>query len=193
MISTPLWVTVDEVVDLNRHVIAKSPIIGEPFGLTDPAALGSAVARPIQHFNYGPEDTQDDLVLLGAKLCIGISEAQAFRQGNKRTGFAAMEMFFNLNSYEISHAAVGQVAELIMRSAHPDHAQRIDDEEFAEGLDPYVVDFNDTITMGGLVSAGKMSQIALALSGVTVQGVTIAEILNPPKWTSLGLNREDDA
>lgn len=192
MSEAPLWVTVDEVIDLNRHVIAKSPIPGEPFGIVDQSALESAVARPLQHFSYGPEDTYDDLVLLGVKLCVGISESQAFRQGNKRTGFAAMEMFFNHNSYEISDAAVGQVASLILASADPDHSSRLSDEDFAEDLDRYIVDLkDDAITAGGLVGQGKLEALTVALGAVTYTEVT--EVINVlPKWTQFGPSPEDE-
>lgn len=150
MSDTPEWVTVDDVIALNKSVVQHT---GEPHGLAHPGGLESAVNRPQQHFSYGPEDTFDDLVLLGTKLCIGVSESQAFVQGNKRTGFAAMEMFFNLNGHEISSAAHGQIAELILASANPDHSRRLSDDDFADQLDPFIHESSTTLTGDSLVYA----------------------------------------
>jgi death-on-curing protein len=194
--STPAWVTVDEVIELNKHAVNRTQ---EPFGLVHPGSLGSAVARPEQHFSYGPTDTHDDLVLLGTKLCIGISESQAFIQGNKRTGFAAMEMFFNHNGFTVSTAAVDRVAALIIGAAHPNHAYRLSDDEFAYELDPFVVEASD-VTTGGLLSLNmnmietamrnaNLTMHALATMPVDIFHMDILKIglLSPPT-----LNEEDD-
>lgn len=180
MTKVPLWVTVDEVVELHKYVILTSPHPDEPMGIANNSALASAVGRPLQHFFYGPEDTCDDLVFLGAKLCIGISESQAFLQGNKRTAFAAMEMFLNHNTFQISDTAVTQVAELILQTAHPNHELRLDEEGFAEKLDRYVVDLDNPMTTGGLVSRGKMNDIAVALGKLTIAEAKYSKIIALP-------------
>lgn len=86
----PRWVTPEQAVALNCRVVQAT---GEPHGINILGAIEAAVASPVQHFNYGSPATHDDLVLLGAKLCIGISQAQAFAQGNKRTALAGMALF----------------------------------------------------------------------------------------------------
>ncbi|MGT2516874.1 hypothetical protein ACVOMT_24195 (plasmid) [Sphingomonas panni] len=56
----------------------------------------------------------------GLSFASASSESQGFIQGNKRTGLAAMEMFFNINGYAIAPTAQGDLADLILASAHPD-------------------------------------------------------------------------
>lgn len=160
MSDPPEWVPVDEVVALNKRIVEYT---SEPFGLTDPGALESAVNRPAQHFHWDQTDDFDDVTLMGVKLCVGISEAQAFRQGNKRTGFAAMEMFFNLNGYEISDGAHGHIADLILASAHPDRDIRLSEDDFADALEPYVVEHDGDFLSGGEMSLAGVHAISMRL------------------------------
>jgi prophage maintenance system killer protein len=160
MTSTPEWVTVEEVVALNKRAVAAT---NEPYLLVNRDGLESAVGRQESHFNFGSLDDHDDLVLIGAKLCIGISEAQAFQQGNKRTGLAAMQMLFNLNGYELSPYAHGRLAELVLKTAHPDHSVRMDDEEFAEHIDAFVIECDDELVRGGIIADYDMANITMAM------------------------------
>ncbi len=138
----PVWVTAEQVVALNRSVVAAT---GEPHGINIVGAVEAAVSRPIQHFFYGPADTQDDTVLLGTKLCVGLSQSQAFAQGNKRTALAAMTMFLNLNGYELSASEPGRLAELILATAAGDRADRLSEDRFADLLDPLVIEVHGSV------------------------------------------------
>jgi death-on-curing protein len=172
----PVWLTVEDVIRLNQDVVAET---GEPHLIASLNGLESAVARPLMHFQYGPDETHDDLVLLGAKLCIGISESQAFQQGNKRTGLVAMMTFFNDNGYDIDSSAHRHVADMVLGSAHPDHALRLTDEEFAEYIDPYVIE-------------GVHPDILAGLSGPLGERInSIRQAFSPADQdaaTSLGMN-----
>ena len=64
-----------------------------PSPLRDEGALEAAIMRPQMAAHY--EDA--DLVRQCALLGIGISQAQAFIDGNKRTAFAAMRAFTGAN------------------------------------------------------------------------------------------------
>jgi death on curing protein len=66
-----------------------------PAPLRDPGGLESAVARPRMAAYY--EDA--DLVRQAALLVVGISQAQAFLDGNKRTAFQALDSFLFLNQH----------------------------------------------------------------------------------------------
>jgi len=68
-----------------------------PAPLRDEGALASAIMRPQMAAHY--EDA--DLVRQAALLAIGISQAQAFIDGNKRTAFAVLKLFLNLNDHEL--------------------------------------------------------------------------------------------
>ena len=69
-----------------------------PAPLRDEAGLESAVMRPRMAAHY--EDA--DLVRQCALLTVGIAQAQAFLDGNKRTAFAAGDVFLRLNGFEFS-------------------------------------------------------------------------------------------
>ncbi|MBA3057793.1 MAG: type II toxin-antitoxin system death-on-curing family toxin [Gammaproteobacteria bacterium] len=67
-------------------------------GLRDPNLLESALARPQQLAHYGSPDAAD----LAASYGYGISPNHPFIDGNKRTGFVALELFLALNGYDLS-------------------------------------------------------------------------------------------
>lgn len=62
-------------------------------GLRDEGALESAIMRARMAFHY--EDA--DAVRQGALMEIGISQARAFVDGNKRTAFIALDTFLTAN------------------------------------------------------------------------------------------------
>ena len=139
MSQEPTWVTADQVVTQNKEVVA---LKGEPHAIVHSTALEGSIARPRQFYAYSSEGDRDDVALLGSLLCVGVSESQAFIQGNKRTAVAAMELFFQLNGYTLAGAPPLLIANAVLGAAHPDKSLRISDEEFAETIDPYVVPFS---------------------------------------------------
>ena len=64
-----------------------------PAPLRDEAALESAIMRPRTAAHYEGVDLIRQAVL----LAVGISQAQAFLDGNKRTAFQALDTFLVLN------------------------------------------------------------------------------------------------
>lgn len=67
-------------------------------GVRDPNLLESALARPQQLAHYETPDVAD----LAASYGYGISRNHPFIDGNKRTGFVALELFLALNGYSLS-------------------------------------------------------------------------------------------
>ena len=66
-------------------------------GVRDANLLESALARPEQLAHYGAPDVAD----LAASYGFGISRNHPFIDGNKRTAFVAIELFFALNGFEL--------------------------------------------------------------------------------------------
>ena len=64
-----------------------------PAVLRDEGALESAIMRPRTAVHYAGTDLIRQAVL----LAVGISQAQAFLDGNKRTAYQAMDTFLVLN------------------------------------------------------------------------------------------------
>jgi death-on-curing protein len=79
-------------------VLALHALVMERFGLPpaplrDEGLLESAVMRPRMAAYY----SEADIIRQSALLIVGISQAQAFLDGNKRTAFAACDVFLRLN------------------------------------------------------------------------------------------------
>ena len=84
-----------DVIAIHEHITRKLGEVPEP--LRDEGLLESAVMRPQMAAWY----ESADLIRQGALLAIGISQAQAFVDGNKRTAFATLDAFLLVNGWEI--------------------------------------------------------------------------------------------
>jgi death on curing protein len=95
--SRPLaWLDVADVIALHQNVMER---MGEAAQPHNPGRLEGAVMRPrMVAFYEGIEDP----VSLGALLAVGISQAQAFLDGNKRTGYSALSVFLRINGIRLA-------------------------------------------------------------------------------------------
>src|SRR3546814_2879002 len=66
-------------------------------GIRDAGLLESALARPINRWNYGADDLTD----LAAAYAYGIARNHPFVDGNKRTAWVAARLFFAMNQIEL--------------------------------------------------------------------------------------------
>jgi death-on-curing protein len=127
--SEARWLPIRPVIESNRTLVA---IIGERHFLRDRELLESALARPKNAFAYGEED----ILVLGVRLMLGIAQAHAFEQGNKRTAFTSLRLFLRANGYDLavedSEAWAGAVIALI--------EHRSTEEDFARAIRPFVVE-----------------------------------------------------
>lgn len=79
--------TLADVVALHAEVMRR--LSQQPKGLRDEGALESSIMRPRMAAYY----EEADAIRQAALLAVGISQAQAFVDGNKRTALAAMYVF----------------------------------------------------------------------------------------------------
>lgn len=70
---------------------------GGASGIRDEGLLESALARPLQKDAYGEPDLHD----LAAAYLFGIVKNHPFVDGNKRTGFAATDLFLYFNGFSL--------------------------------------------------------------------------------------------
>ena len=90
-----VWLDVAEVVALHEAIMRR---LGEsPEPLRDADALEAAIMRPRMAAHYAGGDLCD----FAARLAVGISQAQAFLDGNKRTAYAALEVFLYVNGVRL--------------------------------------------------------------------------------------------
>src|ERR1700686_287280 len=69
-----------------------------PAPLREEGLLESAIMRPRMAAYYD----EVDIIRQAALLAVGVSQAQAFLDGNKRTAFAACDVFLRLNGMAIA-------------------------------------------------------------------------------------------
>ena len=91
----PAFLRVEDVEEL--HAMALERFGGSP-GLRDRNAFESAVHQPKNVFYYGGGDLFD----MAAAYCFHIAQAQAFLDGNKRTGVSAAIIFLEINGQPIT-------------------------------------------------------------------------------------------
>lgn len=88
------WLHPDVVLAVHEAQLAEH---GGGAGIRDKGLLESALARPVNLAAYG----QPDAAALAAAYGYGISRNHAFIDGNKRTGYVAMELFLHLNGHAL--------------------------------------------------------------------------------------------
>lgn len=88
------WLHPQVVVAIHESQLAEH---GGGAGVRDQGLLESALARAENLANYGKPDVAD----LAAAYGYGISRNHAFIDGNKRTGFVAVEAFLELNGHSL--------------------------------------------------------------------------------------------
>ncbi|MFJ6322352.1 MULTISPECIES: type II toxin-antitoxin system death-on-curing family toxin [unclassified Rhizobium] len=70
---------------------------GGSYGLRDEGVLESALARPINKYQYGTED----IIELAAAHLFGLVKNHAFVDGNKRIAIVATAVFLMENGYRV--------------------------------------------------------------------------------------------
>ena len=84
--SEPIWLDVDEVIDMHAEQLA---IFGGPEGIRDYGLLESAVLRPVNQWT--------DMAALAAAYAFGLARNHTFVDGNKRIAFHAMMVVLRAN------------------------------------------------------------------------------------------------
>lgn len=90
-----IWLQQEVVLAVHEAQLAEH---GGGAGVRDFGLLESALARAENLAAYGSPDIAD----LAAAYGYGISRNHAFIDGNKRTGFVAIELFLDLNGYDLN-------------------------------------------------------------------------------------------
>jgi death-on-curing protein len=110
---------------------------GGASGIRDESSLKSAVATPTH--TYDGEFLYKSLTAMAAAYWFGISENQAFLDGNKRTAILACEAFLNLNGLELTFDDERQAYDVAMRITN----HEISREELARLIDANVAPLSD--------------------------------------------------
>jgi death on curing protein len=85
-----VWLSLKIVLAIHDEQLAEH---GGATGLRDAGLLESALARPLNHASYADPEVAE----LAALYALGIVRNHPFVDGNKRTGYVALETFLELN------------------------------------------------------------------------------------------------
>jgi len=103
--TEPYWLSREECLSLHDMMLSH---YGGIAGVRDENMLESALARPLQLYQYGTPEMAD----LAAAYTSGIVRNHPFLDGNKRTGFVLGAAFLERNGFEF-HATE---AEAVLRT-----------------------------------------------------------------------------
>src|SRR5688572_2362924 len=90
----PRYPSLAEVIAIHQEVMCRLGVAPKP--LRDEGLLESALMRAQMAAYY----EEADLIRQAALLAVGISQAQAFLDGNKRTAFQTLDAFLWVNNWE---------------------------------------------------------------------------------------------
>jgi death-on-curing protein len=121
-----VWPDVAIVVALHETIMREMG--WSPAPSRDEGALASATMRPQMAAHYEGAD----VIRQAALLAVGISQAQAFIDGNKRTAFATLKLFLDLNGHELTIDPL-EVARALERVAEAEN-RRAGEEGFETWL-----------------------------------------------------------
>ncbi|MFN6540185.1 MAG: type II toxin-antitoxin system death-on-curing family toxin [Nostoc sp. EkiNYC01] len=95
--QTPKFLTISQVLDIHQRQIQK---FGGTSGVRDEGLLDSALAQPQATFRG--ELLHPTIAQQAAAYLYHLAMNHPFIDGNKRTAFAVMLTFLNLNSYSLN-------------------------------------------------------------------------------------------
>jgi len=90
----PTWLSKPALHAIHGLLLAEH---GGASGLRDEGLLESAMAGPLNHFQYG----ETDIYQLAASYAFALTSNHPFVEGNKRTAFAAAGVFLELNGHQL--------------------------------------------------------------------------------------------
>ena len=94
-----VWVLESVVLAIHEEQLAEH---GGGVGLRAEGLLASALARPQNRLAYGDAPDAPDAAALAAAYGSGLARNHPFMDGNKRTAFVVLELFLNLNGWELN-------------------------------------------------------------------------------------------
>ncbi|MBL0923193.1 MAG: type II toxin-antitoxin system death-on-curing family toxin [Sphingomonadaceae bacterium] len=91
----PHWLDARDALAIHDRQIAEH---GGISGVRDANLLDSALARPVNQWNYGA----DDPAALAAAYAYGVARNHPFADGNKRTAWVLARLFLALNGHVLA-------------------------------------------------------------------------------------------
>lgn len=127
-----LYLTTADVIAIHEEIVERTAAVQAP--LRDEGLLESALTRPKMAAHYEGAD----IVRQATLLAIGISQAQSFVDGNKRTAYAVAEVFLDLNGLEMTCDPLDLARQLEEAAGQDDSL-----DEATDRFDSWLRDFID--------------------------------------------------
>lgn len=112
----PLWLKREWLDALHFQQLKR---FGGLYGIRDPGAIDSALARPINQWAY---EQARDVATLAAAYGYGLARGHGYSDGNKRVAFVAMAVFLELNGH-LLEAVEADVVEVMLSVAAGDRSE----------------------------------------------------------------------
>ena len=125
---TPRWIPEAALKAIHAELLREH---GGLEGPVDENALGASLARPQQLHHYG--DPTPGVAELAAALGFAMAKNHCFRDGNKRVALAPMDVFLQLNGYELT-ASEPEAVVTIQALA----AGELNEAQLAEWIDHHI-------------------------------------------------------
>jgi death on curing protein len=106
----PVWLDADIALAIHDRQLAEH---GGGVGVRDARLLESALARPVNQWNYG----EDDLPALAAAYAYGVAKNHPFVDGNKRTAWVLARLFLALNDVSLAFTSEEAIATVLALAA----------------------------------------------------------------------------
>ncbi|MCC6924468.1 type II toxin-antitoxin system death-on-curing family toxin [Novosphingobium sp.] len=106
----PVWLDQRDAIAIHDRQLAEH---GGGAGLRDPGLLDSALARPVNRWNYGEEDP----AALAAAYAYGIARNHPFVDGNKRTAWVFARLFLAVNGRRLQFSPDAAIAMMLALAA----------------------------------------------------------------------------
>lgn len=106
----PIWLDARDATAVHDRQLAEH---GGGQGLRDAGLLESALARPLNRWNYG----EDDMASLAAAYAFGIAKNHPFVDGNKRTAWVLARLFLAINRQQLNFTPADAIAMMLALAA----------------------------------------------------------------------------
>ncbi len=106
----PIWLDARDANAVHDRQLAEH---GGGMGLRDAGLLESALARPVNRWNYG----EDDPAELAAAYAFGVARNHPFIDGNKRTAWVLARLFLAVNGHKLTFTAEDAIRMMLALAA----------------------------------------------------------------------------
>jgi death on curing protein len=108
--AEPIWLDARDANSVHDRQLAEH---GGGIGLRDEGLLESALARPINRWNYGVDDPAE----LGAAYAFGVARNHPFVDGNKRTAWVLARLFLAVNGHKLNFTSEDAIRMMLALAA----------------------------------------------------------------------------